>query len=88
MKFNLNVALQYTGFKGEGITDSRCLIQKTHFPYRFPYQKIFGTQVVLCCVRNPLDVFPSQFLQFATMTHNKDINEDITTYPEWQLHID
>ena len=21
------------------------------------------------------------------MTHNKDINEDIRTYPEWELHV-
>lgn len=62
MKFYLNVALQFAGFKGEGITDERIWIQKTHFPTKFPYQNTFSTQAVLCCVRNPLDVFVSGFL--------------------------
>ena len=22
------------------------------------------------------------------MTHNKDVNEDITTYPEWAIHVE
>jgi Sulfotransferase domain len=87
MKFNLNVALQYTGFMAEGITDDRIWMQKTHFPTKFPYQNAFGTQVLLCCVRNPLDVFVSEFMQIATMTHNNDTNEDFTKFPEWSTHV-
>ena len=70
MKFSLNVALQYAGFKGEGIVDNRVWINKTHFPYRFPYDHPYDTSVILCCVRNPLDVFVSQILQLCTMCHN------------------
>lgn len=88
MKFNLNVALQVAGFKGEGITDKRIWIQKSHYPYRFPYQAIYNSQVVLCCVRNPLDVFVSFCLQLCTLTHNKDINEDFTQYSEWKMHVE
>lgn len=87
MKFSLNVALQYAGFKGEGVVDDRVWINKSHFPYRFPYDHPYETKIILCCVRNPLDVFVSQILQLSTMCHNKDINEDFTKYPEWDLHI-
>jgi len=87
MKFSLNVALQFTGFKGEGIVDDRVWINKTHFPYRLPYDHSYESHLVLCCVRNPLDVFVSQFLQLCTMSHNKDVNEDITQFEEWKLHI-
>ena len=82
------MALQFSGFKGEGITDGRVWIQKTHFPYKFPYQYPFNTQVVLCCVRNPMDVFVSQFIQLCTMTHNKNTIEDFTQFPQWKLHIE
>ncbi|CDW90322.1 fbox domain containing protein [Stylonychia lemnae] len=87
MKFSLNVALQYAGFKGEGIVDNRVWINKTHFPYRLPYDHSYETGIILCCVRNPLDVFVSQLLQICTMCHNQDINEDFTQYPEWALHV-
>ena len=43
--------------------------------------------MVICCVRNPLDVFVSELIFFASMTHSKDINEDISTFPEWDIHI-
>ena len=32
MKFTLNMALQFQGFKGEGIYKDMCWINKTHFP--------------------------------------------------------
>ena len=32
-----NLALQYTGLKGEGIDDSRCWIKKSHFPLTIPF---------------------------------------------------
>ena len=62
MKFNMNVALQFSGFKGEGIVDEKIWINKTHFPYRFPFDDSYSTNLILCCVRNPLDVFVSQLL--------------------------
>ncbi|TNV79417.1 hypothetical protein FGO68_gene12917 [Halteria grandinella] len=89
----LNVSLQYSAFKGEGHSTSSpkippsCWIHKTHYPYVIPYQKQLQGNQVLVCVRNPFDVFPSQFLKFCTMTHNLDINEDFTQFPEWKLHL-
>jgi hypothetical protein len=61
MKFSLSVELQYSGFKGEGIVKDRCWINKSHFPYRFPFDQQWDTDLVLLAVRNPLDVFVSFF---------------------------
>lgn len=61
MKFTLNVTLQYSGFKGEGIVKDKCWINKTHFPYRTPMDREYDTQVILLAVRNPLDVIVSFF---------------------------
>ena len=66
MKFTLNSSLQFSGFKGEGIVDDRCWINKTHFPFRTPMDKPYGTQLVLCAVRNPLDVVVSFFQMIGT----------------------
>jgi len=41
MKFTLNMQLQFSGFKGEGIVDERTWINKTHFPFRIPYDKAY-----------------------------------------------
>jgi hypothetical protein len=77
MKYNLNVSLQYTGFKGEGIVDDRIWINKSHFPVRMPYDHYYDTQAIMVCVRNPLDVFVSGCILLASMTHNKSINEKV-----------
>ena len=39
MKFSPNVGLQIAGFKGEGITDERCWIKKSHFPFILPFMQ-------------------------------------------------
>ena len=77
LKFNLNVTLQYLGFKGEGIVDDRIWINKSHFPYRFPYDKEYKTGKVLVCIRNPLDAIQSLINMIGTMTHNKSIKESL-----------
>jgi hypothetical protein len=33
MKFQPNIALQFCGFKGEGIHDNRAWIKKSHYPF-------------------------------------------------------
>lgn len=49
-----------------------------------PYDKEYKSNIVIICVRNPIDVFVSQFLQLCSMTHNLVINEPFhETYPEW-----
>ena len=89
MKFMLNVALQYTGFKGEGIFDSRTWINKTHFPLRMPYDHEYSTNCTVICVRNPLDVFVSEFLQLCSMSHNLNINEDFhNSFSEWEKFVE
>jgi hypothetical protein len=88
MKFNLNVSLQFAGFKGEGIVDNRIWISKTHFPLRMPYDREYKSNIVLCCVRNPLDVFVSEFVQISSMTHNLSINENFSKdFEEWDWMI-
>jgi hypothetical protein len=79
MKFTLNVTLQYSGFKGEGIVKDRCWINKTHFPYRTPMDRLYDTQVIILAVRNPLDVFVSFFQMVGTQTHTKSMNEDFNS---------
>lgn len=37
MKHSPNVALQYCGFKAEGVTDDSVWIKKTHFPMSLPF---------------------------------------------------
>ena len=37
LKHQPNLALQFCGFKAEGITDERMWINKTHFPYVLPF---------------------------------------------------
>jgi Sulfotransferase domain len=83
MKFTLNTCLQYSGFKGEGIVDERTWINKTHFPYRIPYDNSYKTNAIICCVRNPLDVIVSNFLFLSTLTHNRCVNEKFWEYEEW-----
>ena len=63
-------------------------INKTHFPLRIPYDKPYKTNVVVCCVRNPLDAFVSVFLLLATLTHNNNVNEKLLEYAEWYRHIE
>ena len=87
MKFTLNTALQFAGFKGEGIVDDRIWINKTHFPYRIPYDKEYTTNAILLCVRNPLDVIISNFLFLCTLTHNKCINECPQDFTEWDSFV-
>ena len=69
MKFQPNIALQFCGFKGEGITDDRVWIKKSHFPQVTPFQKGFQGDYGLVCTRNPLDCMPSYFFLMFACTH-------------------
>ena len=66
MKFVLNIALQFSGFKGEGIIKDQCWINKTHFPLRFPMDKEFNTDCIVLATRNPLDSFYSFYNMMVT----------------------
>jgi hypothetical protein len=77
MKFTLNVNLQFSGFKGEGIVKDKIWINKTHFPFRTPMDKQYNTNVIILAVRNPLDVFFSFFNMIGSQTHTKSIAESV-----------
>ena len=81
MKFTMNVALQYMGFKGEGIVTDKCLINKTHFPYRTPMDKQYTSELILIAVRNPLDVIVSFFQMIGSQTHTQSFLEPINEGP-------
>jgi hypothetical protein len=83
MFFQMNLALQFCGFKGEGIIDDRIWISKSHFPITFPFEMPYKTQLVICCVRNPIDAFVSTFHLMSTMAHNVTANDDCFNLPEW-----
>ena len=52
--------MQYMlGMRGENIVDDRLWIIKSHHPKKLPGDLSFVSNKVICCVRNPLDVFPS-----------------------------
>lgn len=83
MKFSPNVGLQIAGFKGEGITDDRCWIKKSHFPFTLPFMDEFSNDIAVICTRNPFDVSPSFFYLCWTCTHNVKWKEELTKEPLW-----
>lgn len=77
MKHSPNVALQYCGFKAEGITDNSVWIKKTHFPMSLPFQSNWKGEVALICSRYQLDVDPSFFYLTFTQTHGKQFENNL-----------
>jgi len=76
LKWYMNVALQYSGFKAEGIVNEQVWINKSHFPCRFPFDKEYNSDFALVCIRNPLDVIVSFFNMALGMTHTNTIKGD------------
>lgn len=76
-----NISLQIAGFKGEGITDDRCWIKKSHFPLCLPFQPTFDSDFAVICIRNPLDVAPSFLYLMYVQTHNMKFREDLLKEP-------
>jgi hypothetical protein len=72
------------GLKGEYIVDDRTWIIKAHHPMLLPGALSFNSDKIVCCVRNPLDVFQSFASLSNTMSHSGQpdykYHED---YPEW-----
>ena len=88
MHFSLNTSLQYQGFKGEGIVKERCWINKTHFPFRAPFDREYESQVIILAVRNPLDVINSFFNMIATQSHTLSHDNDVddpNISPYWEM---
>jgi len=84
MSLHTSTSLQIQGLKGEYIADDRVWIVKAHHPGLMPKCLPFVSNKVLCCVRNPLDIFPS-YANFAnTMTHSVKLPFDVDkAYPVW-----
>ena len=84
MSLSTATTLQIQGLKGEHIIDDRCWIVKAHHPCLLPLNLEFTSNKVICCVRNPLDVFIS-FASFTnTMNHSVKPDWDFANdYPAW-----
>ena len=63
-------SLQVQGLKGEYIVDDRTWIIKAHHPMLLPGALSFNSDKIVCCVRNPLDVFQSFASLANTMSHS------------------
>lgn len=79
------LTLQVTGLKGEvhNCDDNDVWITKWH-----PYQsygdvefKTFTGSRMIYLVRNPIDMFVSEFLLWHVASHSKEINEEIKNHP-------
>ena len=81
LKHSPNVALQFCGFKAEGITDSRVFINKSHFPYVLPFQWDWSTDIAVICTRFQLDADPSFFYLIFSQTHSQSFKNKLTEEP-------
>ena len=75
------IALQYSGFKGEGIKDNSIWITKTHFPLVFPFQTRHEYDYVVICSRYELDTDVSFYYNVYTNTHGLAFNNELTKDP-------
>lgn len=81
LKHSPNVALQFCGFKAEGITDNRVFINKSHFPYVLPFQWDWSTDIAVICTRFQLDADPSFFYLVFSQTHSQSFKNKLTEEP-------
>lgn len=73
MSTDLSMPFQMRGMKGEEITDDTVWITKSHHPHPTLHHKQLTTNMILCCVRNPLDIICSAFQLANTFTHDKEV---------------
>ena len=71
----LSRSLLERGLIGEGITDERVHIVKSHFPERYGYKK-FQAHKIIMLTRNPFDAIDSYFNMAFTNTHTKSLGEE------------
>ena len=81
LKHSANCALQFCGFKAEGITDERTWINKTHFPYILPFQYQWSSDIAVVCTRYQIDADPSFFYLQYTMCHSAGFTDNILEEP-------
>ena len=81
-------ALQFGGLKGEGISDARAFIKKSHYPFTFPFQKECEHDIAVICARYELDCDVSFFYQVYTQTHGLNFNNKLTEEPLKPFWVD
>ncbi len=69
VSLHTSTSLQCMGLKGEEIVDERVWIVKAHHPALMPGVLKFESNKVICCIRNPLDVFISYASLANTLSH-------------------
>lgn len=76
----IDFALAALGFKGEGHhKDEKTWFVKSHFPMQYRTPSSFTCNKAIVCVRNPLDIVISLLNINLTLTHNKNIDNDVKT---------
>ena len=77
----LNQALMDMGLAGEGLTDKRVWIIKTHFPERYGLARFQADRCILL-VRSPLDAITSLFNMTCSGSHDLSIaDSDYQKFP-------
>ena len=77
-------SLQLLGMKGEGVTDDRVWVIKSHHPLKIPQSAEFKSSKTVVCIRNPLDVLISYANCLNTFSHDNKLAFDVNDkFPEW-----
>lgn len=72
IKLKLNKDLMLRGLAGEGLTDDRVMVVKTHYPERGGNTMFYAQRAILL-VRNPIDCITSHYHMVCTGTHHLSI---------------
>ena len=65
----LNLSLFEKGFSGEGLSDKRMWIVKTHYPERWS-RSTYSAEKGILLVRSPIEAINSLFNMICTDTHD------------------
>lgn len=84
VKLFTSTSLQMMGLAGEEVTDDRVWVVKAHHPGLMPGAITFNSTKVICCIRNPIDVFVSFATFVNAMSHSAQTEYEIyKDFPEW-----
>lgn len=84
VRLHTSTSLQVMGLAGEEIIDDRVWVIKAHHPGLMPGVIPFDSHKVICCIRNPIDVFVSFATLVNTLSHTAQPEfEYQKDFPEW-----
>lgn len=84
VRLHTATSLQCMGLAGEEITDDRVWIVKAHHPGLMPDVIPFDSHKVICCIRNPIDVFVSFASLVNTLSHSAQPDYEYhKDFPQW-----